>query len=111
MQAGLDDYDDNALRAWTLANPSKDFSPLDYINTLPKKFLCTPGTCERYSSNGYEILGFVLASHYGADDWSSFDWWMMFPDNLRSQYFTSTKFLKDGSCIVQGATNSYLTNI
>ena len=98
MQAGLSDYDDGAMKAWTMAYQNKDFTPLDYIHTLNKKFICVPGTCEDYSSNGYEILGFVLAAHYGAEDWSSFDWWMMFPDNLRSQHFKSTKFLRDGTC-------------
>jgi hypothetical protein len=32
---------------------------------------------------------------------------MMFPDNLRSQYFKSTKFLEKGTCTEQGTTNSY----
>ena len=107
MQAGFADYDDNAMKEWTVLNPGKDFTPLDYVHTLSKKFLCTPGTCEEYSSNGYEVLGFVLAAHYGADDWKSFDWWMMFPDNLKSQFFKSTKFLGEGTCAKQGTTNSY----
>jgi CubicO group peptidase (beta-lactamase class C family) len=71
------------MREWTAAHPNEDFSPLDYLHTLPKTFICTPGKCEDYSSNGYEILGFVLAAHYGANDWETFNWWMMFPDNFR----------------------------
>lgn len=72
------------MLAWTLAHPNENFSPLDYIWTLDKQFLCYPGTCEDYSSNGYGILGFVLAAHYGAENWESFDWFMIFPDNFRN---------------------------
>jgi len=28
MQAGFADYDDNAMKAWTLLNPGKDFTHL-----------------------------------------------------------------------------------
>lgn len=69
MQGGLGDYDDNGMTQWTINHPNEDFSPLDYLWSLNKTWMCEPGKCEYYSSNGYEILGFVLASHYGAEDW------------------------------------------
>jgi hypothetical protein len=36
---------------------------------------------------------------------------MMFPDNFKSEFFKSTKFLGDGTCALQGTTNSYLWKI
>ena len=63
MKAGLRDYSNSGMREWTIENPNKDFSPLDYLHTLNKTFICNPGDCQEYSSNGYELLGFVLAAH------------------------------------------------
>lgn len=96
------------MTQWTLENPNKDFTPLDYIYALNKTFLCAPGTCEYYSSNGYEILGFVLAAHYGAEDWDSFNWWQIFPEDFRNEYFKQTKFLKTGTCYDQDTIHTYI---
>ena len=75
MRAGLLDYSSSGMRTWTIQNPNKDFSPLDYLYTLNKTFLCDPGNCQQYSSNGYELLGFVLAAHSNATSWDTFDFW------------------------------------
>ena len=61
MQAGLNDYDDEAMLAWTLAHPDEDFTPLDYLHNVNKTWVCEPGTCEYYSSIGISLLSFALA--------------------------------------------------
>jgi D-alanyl-D-alanine carboxypeptidase len=61
MKSGLADYDDNAMLSWTLKNPNKDFSPIDYLYTLNKKWICDPGTCVYYSSVGMSLLTFAAA--------------------------------------------------
>ena len=61
MTGGLRDYNDKVLREWTWTHPDEDYTPLDYIYSLNKKFYCKPGTDLHYSSNGYELLGLVLA--------------------------------------------------
>jgi len=111
MQGGLNDYDDHKMTEWTIEHPNDNYSPLDYLHALNKTFMCAPGTCEFYSSNGYEILGFVLAAHYEAEDWDSFDWWKIFPENLRSEYFKNTKFMKPGTCRDQDTVHTYLIAI
>lgn len=69
MKGGLNDYSDGGMLQWTLSHPNSDFSPLDYIHTLNKTWVCDPGTCEYYSSVGMSLLAFALAQHSGADSW------------------------------------------
>ena len=83
MRGGLGDYDDHEMTQWTLNHPDEDFSPLDYLHSMPKTLLCDPGSCEYYSSNGYEILGFILAQQANATSWETFDWWTIFPEDKR----------------------------
>ena len=73
MKSGLRDYDNNAMIQWTLEHPGQDFTPYDYLHALNKTFICNPGECEAYSSNGYSLLAFVSAAHYGAKNWDTFD--------------------------------------
>ena len=61
MKSGLGDYSDNFIFSWTIKNPDKDFSPLDYLYNLNKTFVCEPGTCEYYSSVGMSLLTFAAA--------------------------------------------------
>lgn len=82
MTSGIGDYDDEAMRIWTFAHPNEDFTPYDYLHTLNKTFVCNPGTCEFYSSNGYSLLAFVSAAHYGASSWDTFDQMKYFPEDL-----------------------------
>ena len=44
MRGGIRDYDDMALRRWTVENPTKDWLPLDFVHNVSKKFLFRPGT-------------------------------------------------------------------
>jgi hypothetical protein len=53
----------------------------------------------------------VLAAHYGADDWESFDWFLIFPEELRNNFFKQTKFMKPGTCKDQDTVNTYLIGI
>jgi len=73
MRGGLNDYDDGAMLHWTLSNPNSDFSPLDYVYTLNKTWVCDPGTCEYYSSVGMSLLAFALAQHSGANSWDQYN--------------------------------------
>ena len=41
------------MQAWTWSHPDEDFTPLDFIHTLNKTWLCKPGDCLAYSSNGF----------------------------------------------------------
>ena len=82
MKGGLRDYSNGEMIKWTLEHPGQDFTPFDYLHALNKTFLCNPGQCESYSSNGYSLLAFVSAAHYGAKNWDSFDQMKYFPDDM-----------------------------
>jgi CubicO group peptidase (beta-lactamase class C family) len=75
MRAGLGDYDDVGMMTMTMADPAREFTALDYIHMFEKDkfFLCDPGECERYSSNGFVLLGLALAEKSGATTWSDYD--------------------------------------
>jgi len=75
MRSGLGDYDDVGLMTKVLANPGMDITALDYIHMFEKEdpFLCNPGECERYSSNGYVFLGLLLAQQSGAKTMMDYD--------------------------------------
>ena len=73
MKSGLQDYDDEGMYEWTLRNPTKDYSPLDYLYGLNKKWVCDPGACEYYSSVGMSLLTFAAAQYYNASSWDQFD--------------------------------------
>ena len=38
MRSGIQDYNDGELFSWTLKNPDKDYSPLQYLQTVNKTF-------------------------------------------------------------------------
>ena len=61
MKGGIGDYNDGAMLHLTLEYPDRDISPLDYLYTLDKKWICDPGACEYYSSVGMELLAFAAA--------------------------------------------------
>ena len=61
MKGGLQDYNDEAMYEWTIKNPTKDYSPIDYLHNLNKKWVCDPGKCEYYSSVGMSLLSFAAA--------------------------------------------------
>ena len=74
MRSGLPDYDDEGLEHWQFAHPQEDKPPLSYIRDvgrLPFHFAPDAG-CE-YSSNGFVVLGLVLAAGHGAANWQALD--------------------------------------
>ena len=97
MKGGLRDYNDAQMRQWTFDHPDEDFTPYDYLHALDKTFLCNPGDCEHYSSDGYSLLAFVTAAHNGATSFDNFDQMNYFPDDLKSS-FNDTLFLMRGKC-------------
>jgi len=69
MTGGIHDYEDSVIQEMTWSHPDKDVTPLEYIYSINKTFICEPGECLVYSGVAYEILGLVLAQNLGYDDW------------------------------------------
>jgi D-alanyl-D-alanine carboxypeptidase len=98
MKSGLHDYDDEALRSFTIANPGEDKTPIEMLYEVNKEWLCLPGSCSAYSSIGYTLLGFVLV---GADPtvptWTDYDQRsFMTPEQHRR--WNRTSFPRLGRC-------------
>jgi CubicO group peptidase (beta-lactamase class C family) len=96
MRAGFDDYDDQGLLNWTISNPDKDYLPIDYITNLPKKFLFPPGHGGCYSSDGFVLMGMVMAAVTGAKEWEAFD--QLAALGPIQPPFKETIFMKTGAC-------------
>lgn len=73
MQSGILEYDNKDLRHYQNVNRAEDLDPLWILNYTNRTFDCAPGTCGKYSSTNYVILGLVLAHYTGAPDWDGFD--------------------------------------
>jgi CubicO group peptidase (beta-lactamase class C family) len=82
MRAGLQDYDDTALAAWTFSHPHDDWSPFDMMHALNKTFVCPPGTCGVYASSGFDLLGLALAHITGCKDWADYNQLAVLPPAL-----------------------------
>ena len=89
------------MREWTLKHPDEDFSPFDYLHTLNKEFICKPGTCTKYCSNGYSLLAFIVARYNNATSWDDFDMNKYWPDNMTRE-FNNSLFLMKGKCSKYG---------
>eukprot|EP00037_Helgoeca_nana_P017714 m.168436 g.168436 ORF g.168436 m.168436 type:complete len:501 (+) comp24113_c0_seq1:45-1547(+) len=85
MQSGMNDYDDVAVQEWTYAHPGRDFTPFDYLATMNKTLVCSPGECGFYSSIGYQLLGLLLAWESGAEHWTTFDQLSVLPPSLQTE--------------------------
>jgi len=89
MHSGVPDYDTaspgasptDSFREQCYADPSHSYTPQQLISVpwARRPLLFPPGTCDRqryyncYSSSNYVLLGLLLAAHYGAADWRSFN--------------------------------------
>ena len=62
MRGGIRDYNDQALKVWTIANPSKDYLPIDFVTNVDKSFLFPPGEGGSYSGVAYVLMGWVLCA-------------------------------------------------
>jgi CubicO group peptidase (beta-lactamase class C family) len=108
MRAGFQDYHDAFLKNWTLTHPDDDFLPFELITRLNKTFIYTPDTGGSYSSDGYVLIGMVLAAITGAKDWSEFD--QMAALGKVDPPFNETLFMKKGKCSkYPGVLHTYTT--
>ena len=71
MRSGMPDYDDALYRKRTFAGG--DYLPAAVVGDAPHDLACDPGTCGVYSSVGYILLGFALATATNATDWRDVD--------------------------------------
>jgi CubicO group peptidase (beta-lactamase class C family) len=113
MRAGLADYDDDKVQAWTFdpANIGKDLTPLDYLHAddlVPKIFLFAPDKGGAYSSIGFLLAGLALASVTNASTWAELDQKAIFPSQLRAQLSGMT-FEGVGACAaIRNVTDQYI---
>ena len=117
MRTGLPDYNDSALRNWTLSHPHRDFLPLDFVKDCArtcatKGWLFAPGTGGQYSGNNYVVLGLFLAASIDASGTGAVPTWAQLDqmDLLTRQTaghapvaFDDTMFMGTGSCASHGA--------
>jgi CubicO group peptidase (beta-lactamase class C family) len=73
MRSGISEYDNQFVRTYQNTHRSVDLDPLWILNHSNRTFVCPPGTCGKYSSTNYVLLGLVLASHQQAVDWDKLD--------------------------------------
>ena len=86
MSSGIRDYKDKELEK--NQTHIKDFelgNPTEYFKIMEEggKFKFKPGQGEEYSSIGYVLLQYVVASLKGAKSWRDYDQMSIFPDGLR----------------------------
>ena len=62
MRGGIQDYDDAALRQWTVQHPTRDWAPIEYIESVAKEFLFAPGQGGAYSGNSYVLMEWALCA-------------------------------------------------
>tara|TARA_B110000208_G_scaffold177512_1_gene224759 strand:+ start:250 stop:1251 length:1002 start_codon:yes stop_codon:yes gene_type:complete len=97
MRAGLNDYNNTWYIDVTENDPTLDITPFDLLHRLDKHFICDPGSCGKYASTGFELLGLLLAQVTGAERWEDYDQLSVIPIGLRDQ-FTRTAFPGRGLC-------------
>jgi len=75
MQSGIPDFDNDASRQYQFKHPHEDLGPVEEMSFLfpSKGFVCQPGTCGKYSSSNYELLGLILAQQAGKESWDEYD--------------------------------------
>ena len=96
MESGLADY--TSLQEWTIAHPTEDYLPLDFISNMRKSFLFTPGGGgAAYSSNGFVLLGMMLTAVTGKADWTGLDQLAAAGPQNQAKYNT-TIFMHTGTC-------------
>ena len=104
--SGLPDYEDENIRAWTLASPKRNFTPLDYIRygmANGGNFHFAPGSGDIaiYSGIGYILAGFVLAAVQDAPTWADLDQSFIFdrlPAAEAAAMRAQTNFVMTGVC-------------
>eukprot|EP00040_Diaphanoeca_grandis_P021185 m.112851 g.112851 ORF g.112851 m.112851 type:complete len:518 (-) comp28222_c1_seq2:50-1603(-) len=97
MRAGLHDYNDTWYADWTWEHPDEDWSPFDILHRLNKTFVCAPGTCGKYASPGYELLGLALCELQNCSDWTDLDLKAVLKASQRVEY-ENVSFPVKGKC-------------
>ena len=100
MRAGLHDYDDNALKKFTLdpVTGKIDVTPLDFIHMVDKTFLWPPGTDGSYSSVSFILAGLVYAAATGAESWKDVNQYAVVPDAILEAVTDGVLFVRGGVC-------------
>ena len=97
MAGGIQDYDDFALQAWTLKHKTKDYLPIDFVTSVDKSFLFSPGHGGAYSGVSYVMAGWVLCAAVGCSDWTALDQGAIVEGGSDFK-FSETTFMKRGPC-------------
>mmetsp|Transcript_30340 Transcript_30340/g.48313 ORF Transcript_30340/g.48313 Transcript_30340/m.48313 type:complete len:368 (+) Transcript_30340:40-1143(+) len=107
MTSGLHDYNDiyYAQNTYFGKEPEVEdaLSPFNILEEMNKTLLHAPGNTSSgtYSSNGYLLLGLVLASHYTNGDWESMVHKQLeaaLPHELHSTFKKNVVFFGKGKC-------------
>lgn len=74
MTSGIQDYDDNLMEMWTLANPGKDITPIMFLKACDKTLVDEPPAAKGwYSSINYVLLGYLMQGLAGLPSWVDWD--------------------------------------
>jgi CubicO group peptidase (beta-lactamase class C family) len=109
---GFGDYDDQAMKQWSIEHDADDVDPFFYLLSASKSpIACAPQTCASYSGANYVLLGFVMAQLLDLYSWQEFDQLSTIPESLwTSGKYRSTTFPKLGRCMqYPGVAHSYAT--
>lgn len=108
MMSGIPDFDTakpfpwpptDTFRAAVYENPEREYGPADLLS-LPwvatGSLDFTPGTKTRYSSSNFVLLGLVLASLSGADNWDLYEQSSFLPPDVH-KLMRSTRYATHGA--------------
>ena len=112
MRAGFGDYNDSALKAFTIAPATRavDVTPYDFLHELDKTFLFRPGNGTSYSSTGMMLAGMTYAAHIGVDNYTSVDQLAFAAPPLRESLGGGVDFMGPGLCSSHdGVSHQYTT--
>jgi len=101
MQSGVPDYDDLKRQQWQIDHPNTDILPHEWVNDANHTLNFKPGTEVEYCSNGYVIMGYLLAAISDAPTWEQLDQLKVIgnpPRNDTAIPFNHTIFMKRGLC-------------
>ena len=73
MHSGLREFDNEFTRQYQNSHRLEDLSPMWILNNMDRTFECDPGTCGKYSSTNYVLLGLVAARYTDALSWDQLD--------------------------------------
>lgn len=106
MRGGIADYDDATLRQWTVDHPTKDYLPIDYVDSVSKKFLFEPGHGGAYSGVSYVLMGWVLCAATNCADWTKLEQQALI--ETESFKLEQSRFMTTGPCSQYGVVHQYL---